>query len=497
MTHFYTPDFQLIIPECLLIITALGLLLAGVFHKKKASLPLFMYGQVAILSLITALAVLMFHHTPGLPWTTFEGQIVQDDYAYLAKLLILSGSAAVLAISLPSMTSEHLDALEFPPLVLLATLGMLLMVEANDFIVLFIGLEMQGLCLYILAAFQRAQLQSSEAALKYFILGALSTCFYLYGASLIYGFCGSTHFEVLESVIRLESAKGLPIGLFLGLVFIMAALAFKVSAVPFHMWTPDVYQGAPTPITAFIAATPKVAAMAIFLKLMVGPFMLLYGEWQFVVVCLSLASMTLGALAALQQNNLKRLLAYSAIGQMGYVLLGIAAGNEEGIQAVFVYLALYLVMMIGTFGCLLCLKGKGQGGIQRIQDLAGISTLHPKLALALAIFMFSLAGVPPLAGFFAKLYVFKAALAAGFFGLAIFGILTSVIAAYYYLKIVKIMYFEPIPECPEASYGETLVLSTEMKIILNVCTLLILFFFFFPNPLLELAHRATLILPGS
>jgi NADH-quinone oxidoreductase subunit N len=451
---------------------------------------------VAILSLISALAVLMFHHTPGLQWTTFEGQIMQDDFVYFAKLLILAGSAAVMAISLPSLNSEYLESFEFAPLVLLATLGMLLMVEANDFIILFIGLEMQGLCLYILAAFQRTQIQSSEAALKYFILGALSTCFYLYGASLIYGFSGSTYFEVLEAVIRIESVKGLSMGLFLGLIFIMAALAFKVSAVPFHMWTPDVYQGAPTPITAFIAATPKVAAMVVFLKLMMKPFILLYGEWQFVVLCLSLASMTVGAFAALQQSDLKRLLAYSAIGQMGYVLLGVAAGNEEGLQAVFVYLALYLVMIIGTFGCLLCLKGKGRRGVQKIQDLAGMSNLHPKLALALAIFMFSLAGIPPLAGFFAKLYVFKAALSAGLFGSAIFGLLTSVVASYYYLKIVKVMYFDALPEFSEASYGNTLVLSAEMKIVLNVCALLILFFFFFPNPLLELAHRATLILPG-
>lgn len=421
---------------------------------------------------------------------------MQDDFVYFAKLLILAGSAAVMAISLPSLNSEYLESFEFAPLVLLATLGMLLMVEANDFIILFIGLEMQGLCLYILAAFQRTQIQSSEAALKYFILGALSTCFYLYGASLIYGFSGSTYFEVLEAVIRIESVKGLSMGLFLGLIFIMAALAFKVSAVPFHMWTPDVYQGAPTPITAFIAATPKVAAMVVFLKLMMKPFILLYGEWQFVVLCLSLASMTVGAFAALQQSDLKRLLAYSAIGQMGYVLLGVAAGNEEGLQAVFVYLALYLVMIIGTFGCLLCLKGKGRRGVQKIQDLAGMSNLHPKLALALAIFMFSLAGIPPLAGFFAKLYVFKAALSAGLFGSAIFGLLTSVVASYYYLKIVKVMYFDALPEFSEASYGNTLVLSAEMKIVLNVCALLILFFFFFPNPLLELAHRATLILPG-
>lgn len=495
MTSFYPPDFLFILPELIVIITALGLMLGGVFTKHTSPTSFFSFGQVAMISLIGALIVLILQYTPGVQWTTFEGQIVQDDYVYLTKLMILAGSAAVLAISLPTMESEHLNFFEYAPLVLLATVGMLLMVEANDFLVLFIGLEMQGLCLYILAALQKNQIRSSEAALKYFILGALSTCLYLYGSSLIYGFSGSTNFEVLESVLRLESPKGLALGLFLGLIFIMAALSFKVSAVPFHMWTPDVYEGSPTPITAFIAATPKIAAMAIFLRLMVKPFMLLYEEWQFVMICISLASMILGAFAALGQTNLKRLLAYSAIGQMGYALIGIAAGNDEGIQAVLVYITIYLVMIIGTFGCLLCLRGKGQVGVENLQDLSGISTLHPKLAFALAIFMFSLAGVPPLAGFFAKLYVFKAALSAGLFGLAILGILTSVVAAYYYLKIVKIMYFDPVPEIPGLSYGQTLVLSTETKIVLNLCALLILFFFMLPNPLLEAAHRAILSFP--
>lgn len=493
---FYPPDLQLILPELILVIASLALLMGGAFRKNAPSAALFSYGQVAIIALLIALAVLIFQYTPGIQWTTFEGQIVQDDYIYFAKFLILTGSAAVVAISLPSMETDRLESFEFAPLVLLATVGMLLMVEANDFLILFIGLEMQGLCLYILAALNRTQIQSSEAAIKYFVLGALSTCLYLYGSSLMYGFSGSTNFEVLESVIRLESIKGLSMGLFLGLVFIMAALSFKVSAVPFHMWTPDVYQGCPTPITTFIAATPKVAAMAVFARLMVKPFMLLYGEWQFVIVCISLASMTLGAFAALSQTDLKRLLGYSAIGQMGYVLMGLAAGNDEGIQSVLVYLTIYMVMIIGTFGCLLCLKGKGQVGVQNIQDLSGISTLHPKLALALAIFMFSLAGVPPLAGFFAKLYVFKAALSAGLFSLAILGILTSVVASYYYLKIVKVMYFDDVPEVSELSYGQNLVLSVETKIVLNLCALIILFFFMLPNPLLEMAHRAILTLSG-
>lgn len=493
MIHFYVPDFKFIIPELILIISSLGLLMGGTICERSHFLTFRTYGQLAILSLLIALFILIFQSIPDLQWVTFQGQIIQDDAIYFSKILILTGSAAVVAISLPSLMNEHLESFEIFPLILLATVGMILMVEANDFMVLFIGLEMQGLCLYILAALNRTKIKSSEAALKYFILGALSTCLYLYGASLIYGFSGSTNFEVLESVIRMESINGLSMGLFLGLVFIMAALSFKVSAVPFHMWTPDVYQGCPTPITAFIAATPKVAAMIIFLRLMIKPFLLLYGEWQFVIIFISFASMALGAFAALNQTDIKRLLAYSAIGQMGYVLMGLAAGNDEGVQSVFVYLTIYLVMIIGTFGCLLCLKGKGHEGVQNIEDLSGIANLHPKIALLLAIFMFSLAGIPPLAGFFAKLYVLKAALSAGLFGLAILGVLTSVVASYYYLKIVKIMYFNDIPEFPGVSYGQVLMLSMEMKIVLNLCAVIILLFFAFPNPLFEMAQRAALV----
>lgn len=496
MTSFYVPDLKLILPELILAISALCLLIGGVFRKNIGSLNLRSYNQIAILSLMIALITLIFQSSFGVRWVTFEGQIVQDDFIYFSKILILGGSAAVLAILLPSMMHEHLESFEFSPLILLATIGMLLMVEANDFIVLFVGLEMQGLCLYVLAALNRTQVKSAEAAIKYFVLGALSTCLYLYGVSLIYGFSGSTNFEVLESVIRIGSPNGLSISLYLGLVFIIAALSFKVSAVPFHMWTPDVYQGCPTPITAFIAATPKVAAMIVFLRLMMKPFLLLYGEWQSIIIIISFASMVLGAFAALNQTDIKRLLAYSAIGQMGYVLMGIAAGNDEGIQAVFVYLTIYLVMIIGTFCCLLCLRGKGHESVQNIEDLSGISTLHPKISLALAIFMFSLSGIPPLAGFFAKLYVFKAALSAGLFGLAILGILTSVVASYYYLKIVKVMYFDPIPEFPGTSYGQTIVLSTEMKIVLSLCATIILLFFIFPNPVLEMAQRAALVLPS-
>jgi len=491
----YLPDLYRLLPECILIVTAFIILMDGVFRKVSDPSILRRFGRNAILAMIFALIVLMFQHIPGEKWVTFEGQIVQDDFIFFAKILILIGSTATLAISLPSMAKEHILSFEYIALILLATVGMLLMIQANDFMSLFVGLEMQALSLYVLAALNREQLSSSEAALKYFVLGALSTCLYLYGVSLLYGFSGSTSFDAIAAVIRVESSLGLPLGFMIALVFIVASLAFKVSAVPFHMWTPDVYQGCPTAITAFIAGAPKVAGMVVFLRLLVVPFILMYGEWHSIIIFLSFASMILGAFAALKQTDLKRLLAYSAIGQMGYALLGLAAGNDDGIQAVFVYLAIYMVTIIGTFGCLLCLRGKGHLGVQNIEDLSGISTLHPKIAFILAAFMFSLAGIPPLAGFFAKLYVFKAAISAGLFGLAIIGVLTSVVASYYYLKIVKVMYFEGVPETPAPSYGQTIALSPEMIVTLNACALIVLFFFIYPNPLLEMAQRAALALP--
>ena len=491
MTSFYWPDFTLILPEMILVFSALLILMEGAFLKQVSFRHSVHCGTLA---LGLSLGLCLFQFETGQTWVTFEGQIKQDDFIFFAKILVLAGATATLSMSLPSMIKENLSRVEYPPLVLFATLGMLLMVEANDFLILFIGLEMQGLSLYVLAALHREHLRVSEAALKYFILGAFATGLFLYGISLIYGFSGATNFEVIASVIRTESINALPLGLFVGLVFVMAALALKVSAVPFHMWTPDVYEGCPTPITAFIGGVPKVAAMVVFLRLLLSPFILLYGEWYSLIIFLSMASMVVGAFAALRQTNLKRLLGYSAIGQMGYVLMGVAAGNSEGAQAVFVYLTLYLVMFIGTFACLLSLKGKTPEGVQDIEDLKGIATLHPKLSFILAVFMFSLAGIPPLGGFFAKLYVFKAAIAAELFWLAIVGVLTSVVAAYYYLKIVKAMYFDDLPETPAPSHGQLLVLSAEITVVLNICAAIILLFFMFPNVVLEMAQRAAFAL---
>jgi NADH-quinone oxidoreductase subunit N len=489
-------ELKFILPEVILAVTALFILMRGAFRKTIEPRHLRHFGFIALFGLALSIVVLVVYHKNGEVGISFEGQLIQDDFVYFAKLLILMGSGAVLALSLSVLLKEHLLSYEYPVLILLSVLGMLLMVGAHDFLTLFVGLEMQGLTLYILAALNRDQLISSEAALKYFILGALATCLFLYGVSLVYGFSGSTGFEAIEAATSIKNPKNLPFGLYLGLVFIIGAFSFKISAVPFHMWTPDVYQGCPMPITAFLAATPKVAAMLIFLRLLFMPFISLYGEWQSLITFLSMASMILGAFAALGQTDLKRLFAYSAIGQMGYALMGLASGTDEGIQGVIVYLTLYLVTIIGVFGCFLGLRGKGSFGVQNIDDLSGISTTHPRMALILAIFMFSLAGIPPLAGFFAKFYVFKAAISAGFFGLVIVGVLTSVVATYYYIKIIKIMYFDEVPESPGTFYGQAVVLSPKMAIILNLCALITLLFFVYPSPLLNMAQRAALVLPG-
>ena len=327
-------------------------------------------------------------------------------------------------------------------LILLATIGMMMMISANDLIALYMGLELQSLALYVMAAIDRDNVRSSEAGLKYFVLGALSSGMLLYGASLIYGFTGS---PASPPGIAQVTVNGAGIGLIFGLVFLIAGLAFKVSAVPFHMWTPDVYEGAPTPVTAFFAAAPKVAAMALFVRAMVQAFPAIAADWQQIVVFLSIASMVLGAFAAIGQSNIKRLIAYSSIGNMGYALIGLAAGTPEGVHGVMLYMVIYMMMTLGSFACVLAMRRNGRA-VEEIGDLAGPGAHQPGLAFVLAMLMFSLAGIPPLAGFFAKYFVFLAAIKADLVALAVIGVLTSVVGAYYYLRIVKMMYFdEPVP----------------------------------------------------
>jgi len=395
------------------------------------------------------------------------------------KLLTLTGAAVTLIMSVDYWRGAGWLKFEFPVLVLLATTGMLMMISANDLIALYVGLELQSLSLYVVAAFDRRSARSSEAGLKYFVLGALSSGMLLYGASLIYGFTGSTLFTNIADAVQPSGAN---LGLIFGLVFLMTGFAFKISAVPFHMWTPDVYEGAPTPVTAFFAAAPKLAAMALTVRTLFAAFPLVTHEWQQIVTFLAIASMALGAFAAIGQRNIKRLMAYSSIGHMGYALVGLAAGTAEGVQGVIIYLAIYLAMTLGTFACILAMRRRGHM-VEDIDQLSGLSTTSPMMAFLLAMLLFSLAGIPPLAGFFAKFYVFLAAINSGLYALAVIGVLLSVVGAYYYLRIVKLMYFDAPAERFEPMPGL-------LAAVLGASGLFILFYFVYPAPLVNVAEAA-------
>ena len=365
-------------------------------------------------------------------------------------------------------------------LVVLATLGMYLMVQANDLMTLYVGLEMQSLALYVCAAFQQDKLRSTEAGLKYFVLGAVASGMLLYGCSLVYGFSGTTSFQGIAASLEVG---GESTGILVGAVFIAAGLAFKISAVPFHMWTPDVYEGAPTPVTAFFSAAPKVAAMALLVRVLIDPFAALVDHWQQIIFLLAVGSMALGALGAIGQRNIKRLMAYSSIGHAGFALVGLAAGSEAGVHGVAVYLAIYLVMGLGTWGCILAMRRDG-AMVEGIDDLAGLSRSQPALALALAVFMFSMAGIPPLAGFFGKFYVFLAAIDAGLYTLTVIGVLMSVVGAFYYIRIVKLMYFDEPADAFDRPVGRDLVPVIAVTAVVTVG------FFLFSDPLLDSARNA-------
>jgi NADH-quinone oxidoreductase subunit N len=427
-------DLSIVAPELALALGGMALLMLGVFlHEVWHRL----IPALAII-LIVLVAVLTVYAPEG---TAFNGAFVADGFARFVKLLVLIGAAVVLAMGQGYLDRQKMGRFEFPVLVVLSVLGMMLMASAANFIALYLGLELQSLALYVLAAFDRDNARSTEAGLKYFVLGALSSGMMLYGISLIYGFAGATGFAEVAMAVK----SGVSIGLIFGIVFLISGLAFKVSAVPFHMWTPDVYEGAPTPITAFFSASPKIAAMALFVRAMMAPFPDALGQWRQIVIFVSILSMALGAVAAIGQNNIKRLMAYSSIANMGYVLIGLAAGTLQGVQGVLLYLAIYLVTTLGTFACILGMR-RGNINVENISDLAGLAQTRPGYAFVFAMLMFSLAGIPPLAGFFAKLYVFLAAIRAGLYPLAVIGVVTSVVGAYYYLRIVKVIYFdEPEP----------------------------------------------------
>jgi NADH-quinone oxidoreductase subunit N len=382
-------------------------------------------------------AVLLF--VPYRQGTAFASLFVADRLTATMKALVLVGSAIAILMSRVYFEKVRVWRFEYPVLVALSTLGMMLMISANDLMALYVGLELQSLALYVVAAFQRDTVRSTESGLKYFVLGAVASGMLLFGASLVYGFCGGTAFVQISRALL--DGKASEIGTVVGLVFVVAGLAFKISAVPFHMWTPDVYEGAPTPVTALFAVAPKIAAISLTVSVLMGPFKPLFAQWQQVIIVASILSMGWGAFAGLRQSNIKRLMAYSSIGNVGYILLGLAAGTEKGIQSVVFYLAIYLVMTIGVFAIILLMKRKDIM-VEGINDLAGLGRSHPMLALAMMLFMFSLAGIPPLAGFWAKLYIFMAAVQAELFWPAVLGVLASVVGAYYYVRIVKVMYFD-------------------------------------------------------
>ena len=474
-------EYALAAPEIFLAAWAMALLMLGVFRGDGSTR---LVSWLAIAGMAFAFLLVFAQETPERN-VTFAGVFVVDGFARFVKLLILLASALSLMVSLPYIRQTRMERFEYPVLFVLATVGMLMMVSANDLISLYMGLEVQSLALYVVAAFNRDNARSTEAGLKYFVLGALSSGMLLYGCSMIYGFTGSTNFDLIAD--SLSDGQPLSIGLLAGIVFLAAGLAFKISAVPFHMWTPDVYEGAPTSVTAFFAAAPKVAAMALFVRAMEGPFFFALEDWRQIVVFLSIASMLLGAFAAIGQTNIKRLMAYSSIGHVGYALIGLAAGGEDGVKAVLVYMAIYVAMNLGAFAVILSMRVKGVM-VEGVEDLAGLARGRPMMALAMLIFMFSMAGVPPAAGFFGKLYVFIAAVNAELYALAVVGVLTSVVSAYYYLRIVKVMYFDEPAEPFERSA------SPETQVVMAGSALFTVFFILWPAPLLTGAGAAAVAL---
>ncbi len=481
-------NISAIAPEIVLAIGAMALLMAGAFSSKTASVSTdqivetqhesgMIWAGIAVLALACALIFTL----PSESQLIFGGALVVDSFSQFMKVLILIAGIGGLILSFDYLEGKGLSKFEYPVLVLLSCAGMLLMVSANDLISLYLALELSSLPLYILAAFHRDNLRSSEAGLKYFVLGALSSGMLLYGASLIYGFTGSTAFSEIAKVPALQDGV-LNVGLIFGLVFLLVGLAFKVSAVPFHMWTPDVYEGAPTPVTAFFAAAPKLAAMALLMRVLGGAFSGLSDQWQQIIIFVSIASMVLGAVAAIGQNNIKRMMAYSSIGHVGFALVGVAANSQDGAQATLVYLAIYLAMTLGVFAGILAMR-RHDLLVEDIDGLSGLAQNNLPLASGIAILMFSLAGLPPLAGFIGKLYVFSAAIEAGLYPLAIIGVLASVIAAYYYLRVVKVMFFDEPKEKFSPVHGK-------LSLIMGAAVIFIIGFMVVPSPLVQAATDA-------
>ena len=465
-----------ILPEIFISLSIMFLLLLGVF--KKNSSIIVHYCTLASL-LITG--VLIFNESLNKNIMLFNDSYVVDKLSSYMKILTIIATAFVLSISTRYLKIFKIFLIEYPILILSSVLGMMVMISSNDLMVFYIGLELQSLALYVLASFNRDQLKSSESGLKYFVLSALSSGLLLYGCSLIYGFSGSTNFEIINNSMNSDNY-----GLTFGIVFILVGLAFKISAVPFHMWAPDVYEGSPTAVTLFFALVPKVAALTVFIRFLYVPFVSMIEQWQPILIFLSIASMIFGAIAAIGQSNLKRLIAYSSIGHMGYALAGLSVGSNEGIQSSIVYISIYLVMNLAFFSCLLMLK-RNDEYFETIDDLSGLSKNHPILSLSLLIILFSLAGIPPLAGFFAKFYIFKAVIEQSMYFLAIVGLLSTVIAAFYYLKIIKVIYFDQEKDKYDDDH------NIWLKASLTLSTLLILLYFIFPGQIVEVVSRINIL----
>ena len=470
-------NLELVFPEIFLSLSIMFLLILGVFKKNSSKLI-----QNISLVVLLVTAVVVFNETLGVKQTLiFNGSVVIDYLSSFMKIVTLLAAFLVLVISSNYLRSFKIFKIEYPILILSSVLGMMVMISSNDLIVFYMGLELQSLALYVLATFNRDQLKSSEAGLKYFVLSALSSGLLLYGCSLIYGFTGSTNFNLIADQLNSDQYA-----ITFGIVFILVGLAFKISAVPFHMWAPDVYEGSPTSVTLFFTMVPKIAALTVFIRFLYVPFLNLIEQWQMILIFLSIASMLFGAIAAIGQTNLKRLIAYSSISHIGYALAGLATGSNDGIQSSVIYITIYVLMNLGLFSCLLMMKRNNEY-YEDIDDLSGLSKNHPLLSLSLLIILFSLAGIPPLAGFFAKFYIFKSVLEQSMFFLAIVGLLSTVVAAFYYLRIIKIIYFDKEKEKYDMDH------SLWLKFSLTASTLLILIYFIFPGQLIEVVSRINII----
>ena len=470
-------NLELVFPEIFLSLSIMFLLILGVFKKNSSKLI-----QNISLIVLLATSVILVNETLGIEEKfLFNGSVIIDYLSSLMKIITLLAAFFVLVISSNYLKIFEIFKIEYPILILSSVLGMMVMISSNDLIVFYMGLELQSLALYVLATFNRDQIKSSEAGLKYFVLSALSSGLLLYGCSLIYGFTGSTNFN--QIAYQLNSNE---YAITFGIVFVLVGLAFKISAVPFHMWAPDVYEGSPTSVTLFFTMVPKIAALTVFIRFLYVPFLNLIDQWQMILIFLSIASMLFGAIAAIGQTNLKRLIAYSSIGHVGYALAGLATGSNDGIQSSVIYITIYILMNLGLFSCLLMMK-RNNKYFEDIEDLSGLSKNHPLLSLSLLVILFSLAGIPPLAGFFAKFYIFKSVLEQSMYFLAVVGLLSTVVAAFYYLRIIKIMYFDKEKEKYDTDH------SVWLKFSLATSTIIILLYFVFPSQLVEMVSRINIL----